>query len=103
MKKTGVKGTDIDYVCAGYVIQDVLTSNVAREAAMGAGLPLTVPAHTVTLACIGANVATATLMDKIRVGYHPAAHSPSRASVMPCADVGLWRWQADRVRHRRRC
>mmetsp|Transcript_27089 Transcript_27089/g.63945 ORF Transcript_27089/g.63945 Transcript_27089/m.63945 type:complete len:460 (+) Transcript_27089:77-1456(+) len=68
MKKTGVKGTDIDYVCAGYVIQDVLTSNVAREAAMGAGLPLTVPAHTVTLACIGANVATATLMDKIRVG-----------------------------------
>jgi len=68
MKKTGLKGSDIDYICCGYVIQDVLTSNVAREAAMGAGLPLSVPAHTVTLACIGANVATATGIGMIKTG-----------------------------------
>jgi hypothetical protein len=33
----------------GTVIQEVKTSNVAREAALTAGFPDSVPAHTVTL------------------------------------------------------
>lgn len=32
----------------------VRTSNIAREAALGAGIPDSVPAHTVTMACISA-------------------------------------------------
>lgn len=39
----------------GTVIQEVRTSNVAREAALEAGFSDKVPAHTVTMACISAN------------------------------------------------
>ena len=42
---------------SGTVIQEAKTSNIAREAALEAGLPDTIPAHTVTLACISSNVA----------------------------------------------
>lgn len=35
------------------------TSNIAREAALAAGIPDTVPAHTVTMACISSNAAIA--------------------------------------------
>lgn len=55
-------------MCTATVIQEVLTSNVAREASLSAGIPNSVPGHTVTLACIGSNVATATGVDKIKTG-----------------------------------
>lgn len=47
----------VDRVVLGSVIQDVETSNVAREAALGAGFPQHVPAFTVTMACISSNQA----------------------------------------------
>jgi len=47
----------IDYVVMGNVIQEVKTSNVARESSLGAGIPLSTPAHTVTMACISSNQA----------------------------------------------
>ena len=34
MDKTGLQGDQVDYVCMGTVIQEVKTSNVAREAVM---------------------------------------------------------------------
>ena len=68
LKKTGLSGEQIDYVVAGTVIQEVKTSNVAREAALQAGIPLNVPAHTVTQACISANQAIATVMGQINSG-----------------------------------
>ena len=68
LTKTGVQGSDIEYVSCGTVIQEVLTSNIAREASMAAGIPLSTPAHTVTLACISSNVAMATGVDKIKTG-----------------------------------
>lgn len=37
LDKTAVDPTQIDYVLGGNVIQEVRTSNVAREAAMAAG------------------------------------------------------------------
>merc|ERR1711935_304058 len=37
----------IDYVICGNVIQEVKTSNVAREAAINAGLPYSIGAHTI--------------------------------------------------------
>ena len=47
----------VDRVVLGSVVQDVDTSNVAREAALGAGIPQSVPAFTVTMACISSNQA----------------------------------------------
>jgi acetyl-CoA acyltransferase len=44
------------------------TSNIAREAAMGAGIPLNVPSNTVTQACISACQATTSGVEKIISG-----------------------------------
>lgn len=55
--RTGIDPALIDYVVAGTVIQEVKTSNVAREALLSAGWSDKVPAHTVTQACISSNQA----------------------------------------------
>lgn len=66
--RSGINGSDLNHVIMGTVIQDVNTSNVARESALGAGIPNTVPAHTVTQACISSNQAITSAMDLIRSG-----------------------------------
>jgi len=58
----------IDYIIGGTVIQEVKTSNIAREAAMAAGITNRVPAHTVAQACISSNVAIAGASEKILSG-----------------------------------
>ena len=68
LKRTSTDPASIDYVVMGCVIQDVETSNVAREASLAAGIPHSVPAHTVTQACISGNQAIATAADAIRLG-----------------------------------
>jgi len=68
MKRTGVDAKEIDHVICGTVIQEAKTSNIAREAALEAGLPDTIPAHTVTLACISSNVAITSGMGMIASG-----------------------------------
>lgn len=57
-----------DYVLYGKVIQEVRTSNVARESALSAGISKSVPAHTVTMACISANQALSTGACMIKAG-----------------------------------
>ncbi|KAG1682294.1 Trifunctional enzyme subunit beta, mitochondrial [Nymphon striatum] len=57
MRKTKISHDAVDYIIIGTVIMEVKTSNVAREAAMGAGFSLKTPAHTVTQACISSNQA----------------------------------------------
>lgn len=64
--KTGISPDAIDYVIMGTVIQEVRTSNIAREAALGAGLPKSCPAHTVTQACISSCQAIASAAEKIQ-------------------------------------
>ena len=49
LQKTGVDPTILEYICVGTVIQEVKTSNIAREAALGAGISDCVPSHTVTI------------------------------------------------------
>ena len=96
VNKTGLAGADVDYLLLGTVIQEPRTSNIAREAAMHAGLPTSVPAHTVgapardrtsnvanrmfrntprrlvpaqvTLACVSANAAICQGAEKILAG-----------------------------------
>lgn len=66
--RSSISGKDIDRVIMGCVIQDINTSNVARESALGAGLPKSIPAHTVTQACISSNQAVSSAVDLIRTG-----------------------------------
>ena len=68
LDKSGVDPAMINYLTMGCVIQDVNTSNVAREAAMAAGIPKDVPAHTVSQACISANQAVVSAANLIAVG-----------------------------------
>ena len=60
LSRTQFPPADLDYVVVGNVIQEVSTANVAKEAALGAGIPNSVPCHTVTQACISSNQAITT-------------------------------------------
>lgn len=66
--RTAIDPALVDRVILGTVIQEVRTSNIAREATLGAGFPNSVPAHTVTMACISANQAITSGTDLIRSG-----------------------------------
>ena len=66
--RSGVQAGELDRVIMGTVIQEVNTSNVARESALGAGIPNSVPAHTVTQACISSNQAITSAVELIRTG-----------------------------------
>lgn len=68
LARSGINGSQLDRVIMGTVIQDVNTSNVARESALGAGVPNSVPAHTVTQACISSNQAITSAAELIRSG-----------------------------------
>jgi len=68
LNKTKFDGKLTDHLYYGNVIQDINTSNVAREISIAAGLPDSVPATTVSMACISSNVALTTAMDSINVG-----------------------------------
>ncbi|MEM7729625.1 MAG: beta-ketoacyl synthase N-terminal-like domain-containing protein, partial [Pseudomonadota bacterium] len=59
---------EVGQVVVGNVMMEVKTSNIAREAALGAGFPKSVPCHTVTMACISSSLATADCVDKIETG-----------------------------------
>ena len=68
LAKTGIEKSIIDSVVLGTVITNLKTSNVAREAALTAGIPHTTPCHTVTQACISANRAIASAIGEIKTG-----------------------------------
>lgn len=68
VKRTGVPKDSINHVVVGTVIQEVRTSNIAREATLGAGLSLGTPCHTVTMACISSNMAISTAVNQIATG-----------------------------------
>lgn len=68
LTKTQVEKDNIDWVLMGNVVSNISTSNVARDAALAAGIPHTVPAVTVTLACVSANKAITGAVDLIRTG-----------------------------------
>ncbi|KAL3869831.1 hypothetical protein ACJMK2_042464 [Sinanodonta woodiana] len=68
LRRTGIGKEDVEYIVYGTVIQEVKTSNIAREAALGAGFSNKVPAHTVTQACISSNQAITTAIGLIAAG-----------------------------------
>uniref|UniRef100_A0A0V0G6N1 acetyl-CoA C-acyltransferase n=1 Tax=Triatoma dimidiata TaxID=72491 RepID=A0A0V0G6N1_TRIDM len=70
MKKTGIPKELVEYIIYGTVIQEVKTSNIAREAALAAGFSDKTPAHTVTMACISSNQGITTGIGLIAAGAH---------------------------------
>jgi len=78
LTKTAIDPASIDAVICGTVIMETRTSNIAREAAMGAGIPVGVPAWTVTQACVSSNLAISNAADMILAG---------RADVIVCGGV----------------
>ena len=68
LDKTGIDVNEIDRVIYGNVISNVRTENVAREAAVTAGIPVKAPANTVKQACISANQAMCNAVDSIQLG-----------------------------------
>jgi len=71
--QTAIPREEIDYIISGNVIQEVRTSNIAREAAINAGLPVNIGAHTVAQACISANAAICGAAEKILTGHAQVA------------------------------
>lgn len=70
MKRTNIDKSIPEYCIMGTVIQEVRTSNVAREAVLSAGFPKKTPAHTVTMACISSNAAIASAANDIATGQN---------------------------------
>uniref|UniRef100_UPI00358EDD94 trifunctional enzyme subunit beta, mitochondrial n=1 Tax=Myxine glutinosa TaxID=7769 RepID=UPI00358EDD94 len=68
LSRTGISHDAVDHIVMGTVIQEVKTSNVARESALGAGFSDKTPAHTVTMACISSNQAMTTAVGLIAAG-----------------------------------
>jgi len=68
LKKTGLPKDQVDYVICGTVIQETKTANIAREAALGAGISNKTPCHTVTQACVSSNQAIASAVNMIKSG-----------------------------------
>jgi len=68
LNKTGIDPSDVDSVIYGTTISQVKTGNVAREAAITAGILPKTPCHTVTQACISANRAIASGIEQIIAG-----------------------------------
>jgi len=69
LTETALPKDEVDYVIAGNVIQEVRTSNIAREAAINAGLPVHIGAHTIAQACISSNAAICAAAEKIMTGH----------------------------------
>lgn len=68
LAKAGIDSAMVDHVIMGCVAPDIATTNIAREVALGAGIPERVPAHTCTVACISANMATTNGANMIATG-----------------------------------
>jgi acetyl-CoA C-acetyltransferase len=52
LEKAGIRGDQVDYVIMGHVIQAGAGQITARQAAVKAGIPMTVPALTVNKVCL---------------------------------------------------
>ena len=67
--RSGVKPADIGDVILGCVLQAGAGMNVARQAALKAGVPVEVPAETVNRVCGSGMQAVVHAVEAIRVGY----------------------------------
>lgn len=67
LSRTGVPPDAVDAIIMGTVVQNIATSNVARDAGVGAGIKA--PGHTVSMACISSSRAIADGALEIAAGH----------------------------------
>lgn len=93
MQKTGLKAADVDEVILGNVVGAGLGQNVARQIALGAGLPETCPAFTVNKVCGSGMKTVALAASEIRAGEADCiiAGGAENMSMIPYALPGA-RW-----------
>ncbi|MBL7787519.1 MAG: acetyl-CoA C-acyltransferase [Chitinophagales bacterium] len=68
LDQTNIPTSEVQSLILGCVIQNLRTSNVAREAAFTSGLGNYIPCHTITMACISANKAITEAHNQIALG-----------------------------------
>ncbi|WP_336490343.1 thiolase family protein [Methylobacterium nigriterrae] len=73
LRRAGLDAGRLGSVVMGNVIQAGNRMNPARQAAIGGGVPVSVPALTVNRVCGSGAQAIATAADEIRLGHHDAA------------------------------
>jgi acetyl-CoA acyltransferase len=69
LERSEVDPASIGTVAMGQVVPSVRAPNLAREVALGVGLPKEVPAHTVNRACASASQAIADVASEIVLGH----------------------------------
>ncbi|MBK4723477.1 acetyl-CoA C-acetyltransferase [Azospirillum sp. YIM DDC1] len=73
LARSGLKGSDIDTVVMGNVIQAGVRMNPARQAAIHGGLPVEVPAMTVNRVCGSGAQAIASAAQEVMLGFVDSA------------------------------
>lgn len=73
LDKTRIEPEEIQTVIFGCVLNQPKTTNIGREAMIGAGLPSNIPAHTVTMACVSGSQAITQAAELIARGQVDAA------------------------------
>ncbi|MDX6256407.1 MAG: acetyl-CoA C-acetyltransferase [Frankiales bacterium] len=68
LERAGIDGTDVDYVIMGQVLQAGAGQIPARQAAVAAGIPMSVPALTINKVCLSGLDAIALADQLIRAG-----------------------------------
>ena len=68
LERGGIAPEQVDYVLMGHVLQAGAGQNPARQAAVTAGIPLSVPAETVNKVCLSGLVAITNAARMIRAG-----------------------------------
>ena len=69
MERAGLQGSDIDTVVMGQVVQAGAKMNPARQAAIGAEIPVSVPALTVNRVCGSGAQAIASAAQEVMLGH----------------------------------
>lgn len=88
-----VTGDTIDSVVMGHVVQAGAKMNPARQAAIGAGIPTSVPALTVNRVCGSGAQAIATAAQEVMLGLSNAAIAGGMENMDQCPYlVGHGRW-----------
>jgi len=70
LEKAGVSGDQVEYVIMGHVIQAGAGQITARQAAVKAGVPMSIPAITINKVCLSGINAIALADQLIRAGEH---------------------------------
>lgn len=68
LERTGIPASLIDYTCMGWVMQDPRSPNVARNAALRAGIPSASPATTFHENCASGGAAVHSIARRIALG-----------------------------------